>query len=203
MTAIPSMTLTRLAQCIGVSGMILLSTHSHAGSFNKVKSLIFGKPEAVCEMPSGYQMKVAVPVALDTLGTARCQTFGHVDAVLENLMVVAEHDPGRQNRAYFNQVARYLVDNNLWSKKDAGSWHNSYFGTPMFVAATMGDDAEKQSCSIDQEQMKKNLGTELTKKERGLVRVLEDREGFQAAKDMKIDLELLLEAVQMERCEQY
>ena len=142
-----------------------------------------------CAGPETRNLDIAVDMVKHSL-THGCQN--HFDSYVDDLLTIAEGDPEPENKRVFSEFLLWASDEGLLSKRQAKNTYNRYFNVK-FVAL-MGD---YNNCSYTCPRKSKVLSAmerELMDKERGLLRVSLDNQGYYRADELFKETELVLEA---------
>ena len=147
------------------------------------------KPVEVCIIPSGYNIAEAFQTARNTLSNYECRY--KFDVVFDALLGVCEGDPSIKNKELFSDFLLWVKDQGIISNMQAKEYYNRYFST-RFTSLPQ----DYQTCSYCREIrsiMSKCLD-ELKDKERGLLKVCNDKASFTKASEDLQKMELIFEA---------
>ena len=111
----------------------------------------------------------------------------HFDRYYDELLDVAEGDPKPDNKRAFSEFLVWSSDNGLLSTRQAQDYYNRYFNVKGDYNNCSHTCPNKQKVLFDMER-------ELIEKERGLLRVSLDNEGYYRADQLYQEVELVLEA---------
>ena len=142
-----------------------------------------------CAGPDTRNLNAAVEAVQDRL-TNGCES--HFDAYVDDLLTIAEGDPRPQNKRVFSEFLVWASEQDLLSKRQAQNLYNRYFNVK-FVAM-MGDYNNCSSTCPRKSRVLSAMEIELLDKERGLVRVSLDNDGYYRADELLKETELVLEA---------
>jgi hypothetical protein len=148
-----------------------------------------------CSMPASRDLGAAIEHTQREL-LSGCEA--NFDAYLDTLLTIAEGDPGADNKIRFSGFLIWAADNGILSRRQSEQLYNRYFNVK-FVSL-LGDynncayTCPRQDAFMDAMQM------ELVDKERGLLRVSEDKDGFYRADRLLKQAELVIAAT-CEACE--
>jgi hypothetical protein len=148
------------------------------------------KPEVVrCDVPAGFDLEAAIAKTRADMAKGCEHSFdGYTDALFQ----IAETDPRPENKRIFSDYFLWAHDADLIGKRQAQTRYTRHFGQK-FVSA-MGDfNSCSQTCPA-KEQVIRDMQAELRDKERGLLKISADREGYYRADRLFQEMELVLEA---------
>jgi len=116
----------------------------------------------------------------------------HFDRYYDELLSIAEGDPKAENKREFSEFLVWSSDKGLLSTRQAEDYYNRYFNVKF-----MSMRGDYNNCSHTCPNKKKvmfDMERELTDKERGLLRVSRDADGYYRADRLYQEVELVLEA---------
>lgn len=119
-----------------------------------------------------------------------CQA--HFDRYYDNLLTIAEGDPKPENKRKFSEFLVWANDNGLLSNRQAENYYNRYFNVKFM--AMKGDYNNCSHTCPNKQQVLLNLERELSDKERGLMKVSRDADGYYRADKLFHQIELVLTA---------
>ncbi len=119
-----------------------------------------------------------------------CQA--HFDRYYDNLLTIAEGDPKPENKRKFSEFLVWANDNGLLSNRQAENYYNRYFNVKFM--AMKGDYNNCSHTCPNKQQVLLNLERELSDKERGLMKVSRDADGYYRADRLFQQIELVLTA---------
>jgi hypothetical protein len=142
-----------------------------------------------CASPQSRNLSSAIDAVQSSL-TSGCQA--HFDRYYDELLSIAEGDPKPENKREFSEFLVWSSDKGLLSTRQAEDYYNRYFNVKF-----MSMRGDYNNCSHTCPSKKKvllDLERELTDKERGLLKVSQDADGYYRADRLSQELELVLEA---------
>jgi hypothetical protein len=122
--------------------------------------------------------------------TAGCEARYH--DYLDELLVIAEDDPGPKQREILSEFLVWSADEGLLSRRQAQGLYNRYFNVK-FVAMS-GDYNTCRSTCTQRGRVLAAMEDELRDKERGLLKVSRDADAYYRADRLFQETELVLEA---------
>jgi hypothetical protein len=144
---------------------------------------------AGCTMPQTLLLDQAVGEVRSALSNGCNFRF---DAYFDQLLTIAEGDPQPGNAQVFSELLVWAGDHGVISRRQTRQTYTRYFGTK-FVSA-MGDyNTCAQTCPVKQ-RVVTEMQAELRDKERGMVKVMDNLAGYQAADQLYQKMELLITA---------
>lgn len=146
-------------------------------------------PPAMCSMPGSRDLESAIAHTQQELLRGCEASF---DAYLDALMSIAEGDPGADNKMRFSMFLVWAADNGILSRRQSQELYNRYFNVK-FVSL-LGDFNNCAYTCPQQDTFMDAMQAELADKERGLLRVSEDRDGFYRADRLLKQAELVIAA---------
>jgi hypothetical protein len=114
------------------------------------------------------------------------------DRYYDQLLDVAEGDPKPENKRAFSEFLVWSSENGLLSTRQAQDYYNRYFNVKFM--ALKGDYNNCSHTCPNKQKVLFDMERELTEKERGLLRVSLDNEGYYRADQLYQEVELVLEA---------
>ena len=147
---------------------------------------------AQCTPPQETNLDAAFSTARTDLQSG---CAAHFDTYFQRLRIVAEGDPGKDNKARFSEFLVWSNNEGLISKVQAREMYNRYFGIK-FVSLKNDYSICTGTCPRQAEVMR-NMTAELADKEQGLLKVSNDRRGYTRASQLFQETELVLEATCM------
>lgn len=142
-----------------------------------------------CGGPQTRNLDAAVDHVKSSL-TAGCQAS--FDRFYDDLLTVAEGDPKAENKRLFSEFLVWSGDQGLLSQRQAREYYNRYFNVKFMSLA--GDYNNCSHTCPRRDRIMSNMERELSDKERGLLRVSLDNEGYYRADALYQEVELVLEA---------
>jgi hypothetical protein len=144
---------------------------------------------SACALPSGPDVERAIAQAKADLSDGCAYQF---DAYYDELLRIAEGDPGPVNKERFSEFLLWATEQGLISKRQAQMHYNRYFNVKFI--ALMGDyNTCSQTCP-SRLQVLSDMESELLDKERGLLKVAGDAASYYRADQLLKETELVLEA---------
>ena len=116
----------------------------------------------------------------------------HFDRYYDDLLSIAEGDPGPENKRSFSEFLVWSSDKGLLSKRQAQDYYNRYFNVKFM--SLKGDYNNCSQTCPNKRKVLLDMERELSDKERGLLRVSLDNEGYYRADQLYQEVELVLEA---------
>jgi hypothetical protein len=125
--------------------------------------------------------------------TNGCQA--HFDSYYNDLLTIAEGDPKPENKRAFSEFLLWSSDQGLLSKRQAEDYYNRYFNVKFM--SMKGDYNNCSHTCPNKQKVLFNMERELSDKERGLLKVSLDNDGYYRADQLFQEVELVLEATCM------
>lgn len=119
----------------------------------------------------------------------------HFDRYYDDLLAIAEGDPKPENKRAFSEFLVWSSDTGLLSTRQAQDYYNRYFNVKFM--ALKGDYNNCSHTCPNKQKVLFDMERELSDKERGLLRVSLDNEGYHRADQLFQEVELVLEATCM------
>ena len=116
----------------------------------------------------------------------------HFDRYYDDLLTIAEGDPKPENKRAFSEFLVWASDKGLLSNRQAQDYYNRYFNVKF-----MSMKGDYNNCSHTCPNKRKvlfDMERELSDKERGLLKVSLDNDGYYRADRLYQEVELVLEA---------
>ena len=142
-----------------------------------------------CSLPEGPDLDRAISAARFDLETG-CE--GQFDQYFQRLLTIAEGDPKKDNKATFSEFLIWANEEGLLSKRQARETYTRYFGVK-YVSLVSDYSVCDQTCPR-QEEVMREMNSELVDKEQGLLKVSADRREYYRANRLFQETELVLEA---------
>ncbi len=142
-----------------------------------------------CQPPQGHNLDQAMGSARFDLGTGCATEF---DGYFNRLLSIAEGDPQKENKAKFSDFLLWANDEDLLSKRQARSLYTRYFGVK--YVSMQGDYSVCSETCPQQTEVLQDMRDELADKERGLLKISDDRRSYHRAHELYREAELVLEA---------
>ena len=142
-----------------------------------------------CVGPQSKNLANAINTARSSLMQG-CHT--HFDRYYDDLLSVAEGDPKPENKQQFSEFLIWSTDKGLLSKRQAEDYYNRFFNVKFM--SLKGDYNNCSHTCPNKQRVLFNMERELAEKERGLLKVSLDNEGYYRADQLYQEVELVLEA---------
>lgn len=148
------------------------------------------KPVLTCTPPQERNLDVAIQTAQQSLASG-CET--QFDNYLAELLSIAEEDPNLENKRRFSEFLVWASDQGLLSNRQAQASYNRYFN--MKFVSMRGDYNNCADTCLRKQLVLTSMEEELADKERGLLRISLDNDGYYRADRLFQETELVLEAM--------
>ncbi len=145
--------------------------------------------EPGCPSPQTRNLDSAIGFVKTSLNTG-CQA--HFDRYYDDLLTIAEGDPKPENKRVFSEFQLWSSDEGLLSRRQAEDYYNRYFNVKFM--SMRGDYNNCSHTCPNKRRMLLQMEDELGHKERGLLKVSLDNDGYYRADRLYQQLELVLEA---------
>lgn len=142
-----------------------------------------------CMGPQSKNLDAAVNDVKQSL-QGGCQA--HFDRYYDDLLNIAEGDPKPENKRLFSEFLVWSSDEGLLSSRQAKDYYNRYFNIKFMTLQSDYNNCS-HTCPV-RERVMRDMEQELGDKERGLLRVSLDNEGYYRADELYQEVELVLEA---------
>ena len=142
-----------------------------------------------CGGPGSKNLNAAIDDVKSTL-TSGCAA--HFDRFYDDLLRIAEGDPKHENKRLFSEFLVWSSDEGLLSQRQARNYYNRYFNVKFMSLA--GDYNNCSHTCPRRDKVLLEMERELIDKERGLLKVSLDNEGYYRADELYHEIELVLEA---------
>ncbi len=142
-----------------------------------------------CVGPQSKNLSTAIDEAQTSLING---CHAHFDRYYDDLLGVAEGDPKPENKRAFSEFLVWSSDKGLLSTRQAQNYYNRYFNVKFM--SMRGDYNNCSHTCPNKQKMLFDMERELSDKERGLLRVSLDNEGYYRADQLYQEVELVLEA---------
>ncbi len=116
----------------------------------------------------------------------------HFDRYYDDLLSIAEGDPKPENKRQFSEFLVWSSDKGLLSMRQAQEYYNRYFNVKFM--SLKGDYNNCSHTCPNKQKVLFDMERELSDKERGLLRVSLDNDGYYRADQLYQEVELVLEA---------
>ncbi len=145
--------------------------------------------EPTCAGLHSKNLASAINTAQTSLATG-CQA--HFDRYFDDLLTIAEGDPKPENKRAFSEFLVWSSDEGLLSNRQAQDYYNRYFNVKFM--SMKGDYNNCSHTCPNKQRVLFNMERELSDKERGLLKVSLDNDGYYRADQLFQEVELVLEA---------
>lgn len=143
-----------------------------------------------CVSPQTRNLDHAVEDVKSSLRGGACAA--HFDRYYDDLLNIAEGDPKAENKRIFSEFLVWSSDAGLLSQRQASDYYNRYFNVKF--TSMQGDYNNCSHTCPRRDRVMLNMERELSDKERGLMRVSLDNDGYYRADELYQEIELVLEA---------
>ncbi len=145
--------------------------------------------EPGCPSPQTRNLDSAISFVKTSLKTG-CEA--HFDRYYDDLLTIAEGDPKPENKRIFSEFLVWSGDQGLLSTRQAQEYYNRFFNVKFM--AMKGDYNNCSHTCPNKQRVLIDMERELSDKERGLLKVSQDAEGYYRADRLYQEVELVLEA---------
>ena len=142
-----------------------------------------------CNGPQSKNLDSAISDVKHSLTTG-CQA--QFDRYYDDLLRIAEGDPKPENKRRFSEFLVWAGEEGILSQRQAKDNYNRYFNVK-FMSLQSDYNNCSHTCPI-RDRVMLNMERELSEKERGLLRISLDNEGYYRADELYQEIELVLEA---------
>ena len=142
-----------------------------------------------CAGPQSKNLGAAIASAQASLLNG-CQA--HFDRYYDDLLTIAEGDPKPENKRAFSEFLVWANDSGLLSNRQAENYYNRYFNVKFM--AMKGDYNNCSNTCPNKQKVLLNMESELSNKERGLMKISRDADAYYRADKLFQEIELVLEA---------
>ena len=142
-----------------------------------------------CDSPQTRNLSAAVDHVKDALSSG---CAAHFDRYYDDLLRTAEGDPKPGNKRVFSEFLVWSADEGLLSQRQAKDHYNRYFNVKFMTL-----QCDYNNCSHTcprRDRIMLDMERELSDKERGLLKVSLDNDGYYRADELLQEVELVLEA---------
>ncbi len=143
----------------------------------------------MCASPTTHNLNMAID-SVQTSLLSGCEA--HFDRYYDDLLTIAEGDPKAENKRAFSEFLVWADDQGLLSRRQAERHYNRYFNVKFM--ALEGDYNNCSHTCPRRDRVYRDMERELSAKERGLLKVSLDNEGYYRANELFQEMELVLEA---------
>ncbi|MDJ0941504.1 MAG: hypothetical protein QNJ00_17205 [Woeseiaceae bacterium] len=145
--------------------------------------------EPSCMSPQSRNLDNAITAVQSNLSSG---CAAHFDRYYDDLLTIAEGDPKPENKRTFSEFLVWSADEGLLSRRQAEDYYNRYFNVKFM--SMRGDYNNCSHTCPNKQKVLINMERELSDKERGLLRVSLDNDGYYRADQLYQEVELVLEA---------
>jgi hypothetical protein len=145
--------------------------------------------EPSCMSPQSRNLANAMDAVQSNLQSG-CQAY--FDAYYDDLLTIAEGDPRPENKRAFSEFLVWASNDGLLSKRQAEDYYNRYFNVKFM--SMRGDYNNCSHTCPNKQKVLIDMERELSDKERGLLKVSLDNDGYYRADKLYQEVELVLEA---------
>ena len=142
-----------------------------------------------CGSPQTRNLDIAITQVKASLN-AGCAA--HFDRFYDDLLGIAEGDPKPENKRVFSEFLVWSSDQGLLSQRQARDYYNRYFNVKF--NSMQGDYNNCSHTCPRRQKVMLDMERELSDKERGLLRISLDNDGYYRADRLYQEVELVLEA---------
>ena len=142
-----------------------------------------------CVGPQSKNLAAAIDQAQASLING---CHAHFDRYYDRLLDIAEGDPKPENKRVFSELLVWSSDSGLLSTRQAQDYYNRYFNVKFM--SLKGDYNNCSHTCPNKQKVLLDMEQELSDKERGLLRVSLDNQGYYRADQLYQEVELVLEA---------
>ena len=146
-------------------------------------------PEPTCLSPQTRNLDSAMSAVRSNLDSG-CQAY--FDRYYDDLLTIAEGDPRPENKRAFSEFLVWASDSGLLSQRQAEDYYNRFFNVKFM--SMRGDYNNCSHTCPNKQKVLFDMERELSDKERGLLKVSLDNEGYYRADRLYQEVELVLEA---------
>lgn len=142
-----------------------------------------------CVGPQSKNLSNAIDAAQTSLVNG---CHAHFDRYYDDLLAIAEGDPKPENKRAFSEFLVWSSDTGLLSTRQAQDYYNRYFNVKFMTL--QGDYNNCSHTCPRRDRIMLDMERELSDKERGLLKVSLDNDGYYRADELYQEIELVLEA---------
>ncbi|MDX1404157.1 MAG: hypothetical protein R3192_06455 [Woeseiaceae bacterium] len=143
-----------------------------------------------CTSPQTRNLDHAIDEVKSNLSGGTCAA--HFERFYDDLLTIAEGDPKPENKRLFSEFLVWASDEGLLSQRQARDYYNRYFNVKF--TSMQGDYNNCSHTCPRRDRIMLNMQRELSDKERGLLKVSLDNNGYYRADELYQEIELVLEA---------
>lgn len=145
--------------------------------------------EPSCMSPQSRNLDSAISAVQSNL---RSGCAAHFDRYYDDLLTIAEGDPKPENKRTFSEFLMWATDEGLLSRRQAEDYYNRFFNVKFM--SMRGDYNNCSHTCPNRQRLLVDMERELSDKERGLLLVSQDSDGYYRADQLYHEVELVLEA---------
>jgi len=145
--------------------------------------------EPGCPSPQTRNLDNAIGFVKTSLNTG-CEA--QFDRYYDDLLTIAEGDPKPENKRIFSEFLVWSGDQGLLSTRQAQEYYNRFFNVKFM--SMKGDYNNCSHTCPNKQRVLFDMERELSDKERGLLKVSQDPDGYYRADRLYQEVELVLEA---------
>lgn len=145
--------------------------------------------EPSCSSPQTRNLDSAIDDVQTALSNG-CEA--HFDRFFDDLLSTAEGDPKAENKRAFSEFLVWSSDQGLLSTRQAQDYYNRYFNIKFM--SMRGDYNNCSHTCPSKQKVLFDMERELSDKERGLLKISRDADGYYRADKLYQEVELVLEA---------
>ncbi len=145
--------------------------------------------QPTCDSPQMRNLDSAMTATQTSLMNG---CHAHFDRYYDDLLRIAEGDPKPENKRAFSEFLVWSSDTGLLSKRQAQEYYNRYFNVKFM--SLKGDYNNCSHTCPNKQRVLRDMERELSDKERGLLKVSLDNDGYYRADQLFQEVELVLEA---------
>ena len=142
-----------------------------------------------CAAPQSKNLDSAIGAAQASLMEG---CHAHFDRYYGDLLSIAEGDPKPENKREFSEFLVWSTDKGLLSKRQAEDYYNRFFNVKFM--SLRGDYNNCSHTCPNKQKVLFDMERELADKERGLLKISLDNDGYYRADQLYQEVELVLEA---------
>lgn len=143
-----------------------------------------------CASPQTRNLDHAIEGVKSQLRGGSCAA--HFDRFYDDLLTIAEGDPKAENKRIFSEFLVWSADEGLLSQRQARDYYNRYFNVKFM--SMQGDYNNCSHTCPRRDRVILDMQRELSDKERGLLQISVDNDGYYRADELYQEVELVLEA---------
>ncbi len=145
--------------------------------------------EPSCMSPQTRNLDSAITAVQSNLSSG---CAAHFDRYYDDLLTIAEGNPRPENKRTFSEFLVWSTDAGLLSQRQAEDYYNRFFNVKFM--SMRGDYNNCSHTCPNRQRLLIEMERELSDKERGLLLVSQDSDGYYRADQLFHEVELVLEA---------